>query len=129
MFQPEFAGEFRTFRSRSDKTHVAAQDIPELRKFVQSEAAKVVAGSRAARIVRHGPNCTQVALGIFAHASEFDDSESAAVQSNSNLAIKNGPAIRQTHKGSNPPHHWEQNNQGGGGYHNIQHTLDASGCS
>jgi len=56
MFQPKFAGEFRTLRPRPDETHVAAQNVPELRKLVQSEAAKIVTDSRAARVVRHGPN-------------------------------------------------------------------------
>ena len=66
MFQPEFAGEFRTFRPRPDKTQRRrARRSRAAVSLVQSEAAKVVPDSRAARIVWHGPNGTQMALGIF----------------------------------------------------------------
>jgi len=90
----EFAGEFGTFGPRSDKTHVAAKNIPELRKFVEAETAKIMTHSCAAGIVRNRPDGTEMALGILMHAAEFHDRETMAVQSDASLAIENRSAVR-----------------------------------
>ena len=103
----EFAGEFGTFGPRSDKTHVAAKNVPELRKFVEAETAKIMTHSCAAGIVRNRPDGTEMALGILMHAAEFDDRESMAIQSNASLSIEHGSVIRQTHDSGNPCHQWE----------------------
>src|SRR5438105_6944135 len=96
-FLPEFACEFGAFGPRSNKTHVAAKNVPELWKFVQSKPSKIMAHGRAAGIVRNRPDGPEMALGILMHASEFDDRETMTVQSDASLAIEDGSAIRQTH--------------------------------
>jgi len=107
MFLPEFAGEFGTLGPWSDETHVAAKNVPELWKFVQSEPAKTMSRPRAPGIVRNRPDGPEMALGALVHASEFEDRESMTVQSNPGLAIEDGSAIRQTDDSGNQRHQWE----------------------
>jgi len=104
MFLPEVAREFGTFGSGSDKTHVAAQNVPELRKFVEAEPAKIMAHAGAARVVRDRPDSAEMALRIRIHATEFNDRKTVTIQADASLAIKYGSTIGQAHDGRNQRH-------------------------
>lgn len=97
VFFSEFAGEFGPFGPRSDQTHIAAQDIPELRKLIDTETTQIESEPRASRVAGNGPNRAEFALRLHMHRSEFDNRETAAFESHPNLAVEDRAAILQTH--------------------------------
>src|SRR5688572_3421344 len=53
----------RTLGSRADKTHIPAQNIPQLRKFIEAGAPEQCADPRTSGIVRHRPHGAEVPFG------------------------------------------------------------------
>ncbi len=79
-------------RARANQRHVAFQNVPQLRPFINGEFAKEVAHSVSRGVIgdfEGGRFTVQMAEGglqffrVVAHGSEFIESESAPVQSRS----------------------------------------------
>jgi hypothetical protein len=80
--------EKRAFWTRSDKTHVAAQDVQDLCQFVDAKLSDDCAHPRNAGIAFGRPARTAVGLGVGPHAAEFENREDAAMQSDPVLAVE-----------------------------------------
>ena len=93
IFFGKFEGELGALGPRPHKTHITAQDVPELRKLVQAGTAEVVTNAGASRIARYRPNRPEIALRLFTHGSEFENRKPPALQPDPCLTVKNGPAI------------------------------------
>jgi hypothetical protein len=89
----KFENEFRALRSRTDKAHIPAQDVPELRQFVEPEPPQKPSNSSAARVVGYGPDCTKFRLRVFTHRSKLNDLEAPAAEADSNLSVEHRTAI------------------------------------
>jgi len=63
----EFARELGTFRAGTNKAHVPAQHVPELREFVETGPPEIVADPCAARVAWHRPNGAEISLGVLVH--------------------------------------------------------------
>lgn len=94
VFFPEFPGEFGAFGSGADKTHFAAENIPQLRQFVETAAAQEISDAGAPRIPRHRPDGAEVAFGILVHCPEFDHREAASIESDAHLPVQDRAAVR-----------------------------------
>src|SRR5438552_1597716 len=58
----KFPHKFRTFGPGAHEAHVAAQNVPELREFIESQAAQKPTDPGASRIAGDGPHRAQVTL-------------------------------------------------------------------
>ena len=82
---PEPLDHFRLLRTRTHEAQIAAQDVPELREFVDVQAAHQPSGLQAAVVIFHRPAGTGGMPGIELHAADFDDREEAEEMAFENL--------------------------------------------
>ena len=69
----------RAFGARADQAHVAAEDVPELGKFVEVPAADEGADAEEARVGGEGADAQVVGRGgVGGHAAEFPHGEDAS---------------------------------------------------
>src|SRR5688500_15334219 len=85
----QFRDEFRPFRTWPDKTHIATQDVPQLRQFVEARASKQRTYRSHPLVAHFRPNCSSMALGVHTHRSEFVDDEDLSVLPHAPLMIEN----------------------------------------
>jgi hypothetical protein len=98
VFFSEFASKFWSFGTRTDEAHFAAQDVPELGKFIETQTTQVGTDFGTSWVVGYCPDSAEIAFGVLLHGAEFDDGKSPAVQSDSNLTIENGAAIGKANR-------------------------------
>lgn len=108
MFFAKFPREFRPLGPRTDKAHLPAKDIPQLRKLVKTGAAQESADACAAGIARDRPNRTEVAFGFFMHRPKFDERESPAAESHAPLPIEDRTSIAETHSQGDHGEQWRE---------------------
>ena len=91
---------------RADQAHVAAQDIPELREFVEAETTQEAPDRRHARVVAELVAALPLGAGLGMprqvlgkdrvsgadHGSELPHAERAAVAAETGLAVEGGSA-------------------------------------
>ena len=81
----------RAFGARADEAHVAAEDVPVLREFVEVPAAHEGAEAEEAGVVARGALLRGVGRGgVGGHAAEFVEGEGAVVGADANLAEEDG---------------------------------------
>src|SRR3546814_9780347 len=85
-----FRSEFRALRARPDETHLALDDVDDLRQLIDSELADDATDIGDPGIVARRPH-RPVGFRIDRHATELDDVEGATVQANALLAVKYRP--------------------------------------
>ena len=83
----EFAGKFGTDGTGPNDGHVAAEDIPELREFIDFGAAKECADGGDSGVGTEGVG---VARQVDAHRAEFEDVEAAEAAASAKLAEEDG---------------------------------------
>lgn len=89
----EAVGVVGAFGARADEAHVAAQDVPELGKFVEVPAAHPGADAQEAGVVGGGALREVVGGGgVGAHAAEFPHAENARAGAEALLGEKGGGA-------------------------------------
>ena len=88
--------ELGTLRPRPHQRHLAAEDVPQLRKLVEPRSAHEGAGRRDARVVGPRPDGLARTLGVGAHRPELVDREC--------LAVLAEPDLAQEHRSRRPPH-------------------------
>jgi hypothetical protein len=126
VFTSKLTDEFRALRPRSDEAHFAAQNIPELRKFVQAKPPQVMANPCASRISGHGPNGAEVAFRVLVHRSEFDNHELPPVEPHSGLAVQHGPAACEAYGNRNQEEQRREQDQSGNGYGDVDAAFEKS---
>src|SRR5262249_3881222 len=77
----------RPLRARADEIHVAAENVPELRYFVDANLANDPSYSRHAVVTIAGPDGT-VLLSIHAHRAKLHQRKPAAVLAHALLFVK-----------------------------------------
>src|SRR5437867_8350279 len=87
----ELCDEVRPFRPRSDEVHIAAQNVPELRNFINANLANEAPRTRHTFIIGLSPNGA-VFFRIDAHRTKLHQRESAAVLADAFLPVENGTA-------------------------------------
>ena len=125
----KFACELRPLGARSDKTHIAAQDVPQLRQFIEAVTAKVVTDSGAPWIGRYRPDWAEIPLGMLVHGSELDDREAEAIQADSRLAIKDRATSAHSHGQRNEGEQWRKQNETGGSSRYVDEAFQEAGKS
>src|SRR4030088_848252 len=78
-------------RTRSDKVHLTAKNIPELRYLIDAKFTNYASHSRGAIVVRTSPYRAGF-FRIHSHRAKLHYHESAAVFSYALLLVKNGSA-------------------------------------
>jgi hypothetical protein len=123
MFRSEFASKFGALRTRPNEAHLATQDIPQLRQFVETRPSQVITDAGAPRIARDRPDRTESGFCIFMHGAKFDECECSLLKTNSNLPVQGGPAIGKTNCNCDNRECRGQNNECGSGYNYIERSL------
>jgi hypothetical protein len=124
MFLSEFACELGAFGSRSNEAHVAAQNVPELWEFIQTETAQIVTQFGASWIIGNRPDGSQMNFGILVHAPEFQDGESMTVQADASLAVEDRAAIAETYGKCYQSHQRKQDDKASDRYDDVDGPLD-----
>ena len=115
--------ERRTLGARTDKTHIALKNIPELGDLVQTRLAHKLAKWRYARIFVLSPlGTTRFSIGI--HAAELINIKDLAVLANATLCVNDRAfGFRLNLDGNNS--HWNRkNNERATAGDNIKKALD-----
>ena len=76
----EFLHEYRPLRTGTHEVHLAAQNVPELRNFIEAALPEHSSRTGDARIVLLGPDRTGCGLGIRPHGPELPDRERPATE-------------------------------------------------
>ena len=87
----EFLYKVLPFRTGSNNAHIAFDNINQLRKFVQTEAAQKPAEPRCSGIIFLGPDRTARLFRVSTHGPEFNNFEYFTTQSYPFLEIKDRP--------------------------------------
>ncbi len=84
---------FRQQSSWADKPHVAFEDFPELREFIQRRCSEDLADPGHAIIAVLGLQRPEPLVRVGDHGSKLSSSETLAAKTDAPLAIKDGPTI------------------------------------
>jgi hypothetical protein len=123
IFLAEGLCELRAFGPRADQTHVATQDVPELRKFIEPESPQMIAEAGATRIVGYGPYRTEIPLGVEMHGPEFDDLKWSPVEADSRLTIQNRRSVEETDYAGDNEKQWRKQDHRRSGCNEIDEPL------
>lgn len=107
----EAASELRSLGPGANKAHLAFEDVPKLREFIQAETAKNAANGCAARVVLDGPDRTQFPLGALIHSPEFDDGETLSREPHATLSIEDRSPVCEVDGGGDRSQQRAQENQ------------------
>ena len=89
-FPGELVDVIRALRTRADEAHVAAEDVPKLREFVDVPAAKEGADAEQAGVAARGGLTGGVGRrGVGAHAAELVECEGTMAGADAGLAEEN----------------------------------------
>ena len=119
------AGNFGALRSGADHAHAAAEDIEQLRQFIQPARAEHAADRRDSIIIFTGGKARDAILfGVGAHASEFQNVKRAAILGEPLLSVKYGAAVLRLYRDGDAQHQraGDQNHDRAG--HDIKRALD-----
>src|SRR5437764_1057307 len=97
-------------RSRTDKVHVASQNVPELRNLVDADFANDAPHSRHAIVAVAGPNRT-ILFSVSAHRAELHQRERATVLTDAFLFVKNCSARIDLDQKSREQRDWQRENR------------------
>ena len=86
-----------TLRTRTDKSHIAAQDVPQLRQLVQMMLAQEAAYARQARVFAPTTKLRATRFGVIMHAAKLIHGKGAAVAADARLLEEGGRAIVKPH--------------------------------
>src|SRR5690606_15894699 len=80
--------DLRPLGARSDKVHLAPDDVQDLGQFVQMRPAEEAADRRDTTVLLARPDGAAQVLGVLAHRAELVDREDTAVEAHPALAIE-----------------------------------------
>ena len=98
----------RSQRARSDSAHVAAEDVDELRKLIETGRAQDAADPRDSAI---------------SHRAELEDGKRSPIAAEALLAEQNRPPVLEDDGGCDCRHHRRKSQQAGRRTHEIEETL------
>src|SRR3954471_21517024 len=100
----ELGHELRPLGPRADHAHVAAEDVPQLRQFVEARPPEEPTDRRDAGVVAVRPHRAGFRFGISDHRSELVHGERAAVSADARLVIEHRPRGRELHERGRQEH-------------------------
>jgi hypothetical protein len=110
-------GELRPLRPWPHETHVAAQDVPELRDFVDARGTQAPSNCRHARIVGRREHGAGLDLGSLPHRAQLPELERAAVAADAGLPVEDaaGRRHRNESRGEEEPRQQQEKRRRGDG--------------
>src|SRR5881227_2773232 len=118
----ELRNEMWPLRSRTDKVHVAAQNVPELRNLVDADFANDAPHARHAIVAVARPNGS-VLFSISAHRAELHQRERATVFTNALLSVKNRTARVNFDQNRGDEGDWQRENRADESYRAMNHDA------
>src|SRR6186713_2849548 len=112
-------------RSGADQGHLPAQDIEELRKFIDARPAQPAADWRDPLVIADRLSYLRT-MFHHGHRSEFEDPEFLSVETIAKLREKNGPARVELDHDSSDQHGWRQHDKRQAGKCNIERPLEGA---
>ncbi len=91
---------FRALRARTDKSHVSAEYVPELRNLIEASLAHESAERGDANVVLGRPHGS-VCLSIHSHRAKFVNGKRTALAPDTYLSKKDRPRRRKVHSQDN----------------------------
>src|SRR5438132_846678 len=88
-------GALDPFRARADQTHIAPQNIEELRQLIEAQLAQPATDSRYARIIFARVNIVALRSVRYRHGAKLIDGKNIPFPSNTRLPEEGRPAIDQ----------------------------------
>ena len=116
--------EFRTFGPGPHKAHVAPENIPKLREFIETIAAQPCPQRSAPWIVLERPDGAKSTFGVLSHRAEFEDLELLTEEADPDLAIQDGAAIQEPYSRSHCHQQRRNYRKGGCRTGDIENAFD-----
>ena len=109
----EALGQRRAFRARPHQTHLALEDVSDLRQLVEMEPAQQPSHRRHPRVPPGRPDRPLAVLGAHDHRAELDDAKEAPATAQPRLAVQDGAAVLNPdrQRDRNPQHQPEGRQQ------------------
>src|SRR5437762_649613 len=107
----ERANKCRAFRPWPHKAHLPAQDVDELRKFVDARVAHESPHGRNARVVDACPRWLPILFGVLGHAPKLEQCEFMAVTTDSLLPVDDRGATTERDEQCYNNHDWQSDRQ------------------
>src|SRR6185369_7677033 len=101
--------EMWTLRTWANETHLALQDVPELRDLVHAYLANDASDARRARVTLAGPNWS-ILFGVDSHRAKLCQHKRAAVLSYSVLFIEDWTTRFEFDQDSRQQNDWQRKN-------------------
>src|SRR5262249_17197339 len=121
-FSREPFHKFRTLGPRTHQGHIALEDAPQLRYFVEPSIAKEFADVCDARIVVGCPGRPVVSLSIRAHRSKLVAKENIAIPANPFLSVEYRSRRVKPNRQHDEGNQWQSHNESHEGCRHIQQS-------
>ena len=118
----ELRDKVRPLGSRTDKVHIASQNVPELRNLVDADFANDATHARHAIVAVAGPNRT-ILFRVSAHRAELHQREWATVLTNAFLLVKNRTARVNLDQDQGHEGDWQRENRADESYRAMNHDA------
>src|SRR4051812_991653 len=120
----ELRDEQRPLGPRADDRHIALEDVPQLRQFVDVGAPQHLADRRPPRVLLAREHWPGHRFGIVEHRAELVDHERLAVEAHPLLTVEHRSARRELHQHRDQPEGNRQHDQRGARDRNIDDPFD-----
>ena len=122
----ELLDEVRALGARTDEAHVAVEDVPDLRQFVEAGGADEGADARDARVVVGRELRAGVLLGVDAHRAELVDLVGLAEAAGADLAVEGRAAVFELDGDGDGHHERQGEDEGDAREHDVDGALDGA---
>lgn len=126
VLRGELLDEVRALGARADEAHVAVEDVPDLRQFVEAGGADEGADARDARVVVGRELRAGVLLGVDTHRAELVDLVGLAKAASADLAVESRATVLELDSDSNRHHEGQCDDEGDTGKHDVDGALDGT---
>lgn len=126
VLRGELLDEVRALGARADEAHVAIEDVPDLRQFVEAGGADEGANTRDARVVVGRELRAGEFLGVDAHRAELVDLVGLAEAAGADLAVEGRAAVFELDGDGDGHHEWQREDEGDAREHDVDSTLDGA---
>ena len=110
-------------RARPDHRHVAANDVPELRKLVDAQPPQQTARARDASIALVDGEAGPLLLGADHHRPQLQQLEVGPVAAHPGLAVEHRPAVLQLHRQRRDGEHRARDDESRAGDRHVERPV------
>ena len=126
VLRGELLDEVRALGARADEAHVAVEDVPDLRQFVEAGGADEGADARDARVVVGRELRAREFLGVDAHRAELVDLVGPAEAAGADLAVEGRAAVFELDGDGDGHHERQGEDEGDAREHDVDGALDGA---